>query len=80
MKNLAGKHIFSLLEADRSVPVELFQQKMTKADWDKLFTWADKRIDHFNGMPNWYKCMNEPDIPRRTWTPEEHVSIGQTPA
>ncbi len=74
-EKLGWKHITSLLEADRTVPVELFQQKMTEADWDKLFAWGDERIARFPGMPNWYKSMNEPEIPRRTWTPQEHVRI-----
>lgn len=70
------KHIFCLAEGEHA-PVQLFQQKMSDEDWWKYFEWIDGRIGRFPGLANWYKCMNEPNIPGRTWTPEEHVRIAR---
>ena len=68
------RHIFTVAEG-RDAPVNVFEQKMTEADWATYFAWLDARLKPYAGLPVCYKTMNEPDVPQRTWTPEEHVRV-----
>jgi hypothetical protein len=71
---LGWRQIFSPTEAV-DAPVKVFQQAMTSDDWTRYFAWLDVRAAPYAGLAVWCKTMNEPDVPRRTWTPEEHLGI-----